>query len=403
MKKIFLLIIISFSFGSYGSAQHLEYKGIYAPAESWVKNNEMPYRQDLCLNGLWQFQPVVLPEKFREGIDPTPALPQVKNDAWDKTPIRIPSPWNVNSFADRNGQGGDFRTYPSYPKEWESTKMGWLKKTFTIPSGWKGQRIQLHFEAVAGDAQILINGMTVGNHFDIFLPFDIDVTDAVIAGKQNEIVIGIRKPSLFDKRSDYGRRNYQAGSFWGQHAVGIWQDVYLVALPSVHVSNVYIKPLVDSGKLVAELSVTNDGDTEAQIILNAKAFPWNILTAKEAFQMPPVSVKVSAHSTIKTNLSAPVKEQLKYWSPETPNLYNLVIKTTQASKIIDAKSTRFGWRQVKLDGSKVLLNGKEIIMRGDSWHFLGIPQMTRRYAEAWYKAMRNAKLNAVRLHAQRYL
>jgi beta-galactosidase len=41
-------------------------------------------------------------------------------------------------------------------------------------------------------------------------------------------------------------------------------------------------------------------------------------------------------------------------------------------------------------------------MRGDSWHFLGIPQMTRRYAEAWYKAMRDANVNAVRLHAEPY-
>ena len=53
-------------------------------------------------------------------------------------------------------------------------------------------------------------------------------------------------------------------------------------------------------------------------------------------------------------------------------------------------------------GSQVLLNGKPIVMRGDSWHFLGIPQMSRRYAEAWYRAMRDAGLNAVRLHAEPY-
>ncbi|MCW3088771.1 MAG: glycoside hydrolase family 2 [Sediminibacterium sp.] len=401
IKKIPLIVIIVFC-GLCTRAQHLAYKGIYAPAESWVKKTEKPYRQDLCLNGLWQFQAVALPDKFREGYDPAPALPQLKNDDWDKTLIRIPSPWNVNSFADRNGQGGDFRCYPSYPKEWENIKMGWLKKIVAVPAGWKGQRIQLHFEAAAGDALIIVNGKTVGTHFGIFLPFDVDITDAVMAGKQNEILVGIRKPSLFDRRSDYGRRTYQAGSFWGQHIAGIWQDVYLVALPVVHVSNVYVKPLVDSGKLVAELTVTNDGDLDAEVVLQAKALRWNRPTAKEALQMAPVSVMVPAHTTIKTVLSAPVNAQLEYWAPEAPNLYDLVVKVTQASKTIDSKTTRFGWRQIKLNGSKVLLNGKELVMRGDSWHFLGIPQMTRRYAEAWYKAMRDAKLNAVRLHAQPY-
>src|SRR5258706_9706454 len=161
MKKIFLSTVIILSSYLPGKAQHVAFDGVYAPTVDFVNDNEKPYRQDICLNGLWQFQPVALPDKFREGIDPTPILPQSKNDAWDKVPIRIPSPWNVNSFADRNGQGGDFRTFPSYPKEWESIKMGWLKKTFTIPATWKGQRIQLHFEAVAGDAQILVNGKTV--------------------------------------------------------------------------------------------------------------------------------------------------------------------------------------------------------------------------------------------------
>src|SRR5882757_8049191 len=402
MKKIFLSTIIILSSYLSGKAQHVVFNGIYAPTVDFVNDNEKPYRQDICLNGLWQFQPVALPDKFREGIDPTPALPQIKNDAWDKVPIRIPSPWNVNSFADRNGQGGDFRNYPSYPKEWESIKMGWLKKMVTVPSSWKGKRMQLHFEAVAGDAEIFVNGKPAGKHFGIFLPFDIDVTDVINVGKENEIIIGIRKPSLFDKRGDYGRRNYQAGSFWGQHIAGIWQDVYLVALPVIHVENVYIKPLVDSGKLVAEVTLSNEGNKEEQVSLNANAIPWNVKGNSISLQLPSVTIKIPPHSIIKTILSAPVKNNLKYWSPEAPNLFGLVVKAVQGATTIDSKYTRFGWRQLSFRGNKVLLNGKEITMHGDSWHFLGIPQMTRRYAEAWYTAMKDAGLNAVRLHAQPY-
>ena len=50
----------------------------------------------------------------------------------------------------------------------------------------------------------------------------------------------------------------------------------------------------------------------------------------------------------------------------------------------------------------MLLNGEPLTLRGDSWHFMGIPQMTRRYAWAWFTALRRAGLNAVRLHAQPY-
>lgn len=387
-------------------AQHLEYKEVFAPTESWVKAPEKPFRQDICLNGLWQFQPVALPAGFKEGIDKAPALTAVNKDAWEKTPIRIPSPWNVNSFADKNAQGGDFRTYPSYPAAWENVKMGWLRKKFAVPAAWKGQRIQLHFEAVAGDAEIVVNGKHISNHFGIFLPFDIDVTEAIIPGKENELLVGVRKASLFDKRSDYGRRTYQAGSFWGQHIAGIWQDVYLVALPPVHVTDVYVNPKVAANTLDAELTIVNEGNTEANITLSGKVFPWVPATAslsgKPALEIKHVTIKVPAHGQAKTILSANVQGQLKYWSPQSPQLYGLVIQTASNGKIIDNKYTRFGWRQVTLQDDKVLLNGTAITMRGDSWHFLGIPQMTRRYAAAWYKAMRDAKLNAVRLHAQPY-
>src|ERR1700692_4934748 len=106
MKRLLFLtfsLLICFAC-SYG--QHLEYNGVYAPSASLVKPQEQPYREDICLNGSWQFQPVQLPANFKEGVDAAPQLPVMQNN-WDKTPVRIPSPWNVNSFADDKGQGGD--------------------------------------------------------------------------------------------------------------------------------------------------------------------------------------------------------------------------------------------------------------------------------------------------------
>ena len=380
-----------------------EYAGVFAPGRMFVQGEEKPYRDDLCLNGLWQFEPVALPAGFKEGVDPAPALPALDQAGWDKTPIRIPSPWNVNSFADRNGQGGDFRCYPSYPAAWETCKMGWLRKTFLIPGGWKGRRIKLHFEAAAGDVQVLVNGIAVGTHFGIFLPFDIDITAACRPGSENELCVGVRKASLFDVRGNYGRRMYQAGSFWGQHIAGIWQDVFVVALPDVHVSDVFVQPKVDADTLAAEVSVMNERGVDETVTVDAAAVGVaGGAAAAGGLRLPARVVHVPAHGSARVRLSAAVRGKLRFWSTDTPNLYDLVVKVQGHGGPVDAKSTRFGWRQVSLRGNQVLLNGKPIVMRGDSWHFLGIPQMSRRYAEAWYKAMRDAGLNAVRLHAEPY-
>lgn len=416
MRKLFILAL-SLTFSAFSYGQRLEYTGVFAPSEGLVKPTEKPYRQDICLNGLWQFQKVELPAQFKEGVDVVPELARMESGNWEKTPVKIPSPWNVNNFADEHGQGGDFLAYPSYPKEWESIKMGWLKRKFNVPQSWKGKQLILHFQAVAGDAEILVNGKSAGKHFGIFLPFDLDVTKLLVPGAENEIAVGIRKASLFDKRGEYGRRTYQAGSFWGQHIAGIWQDVYLEAVPQVHVTNVYIKPKVSADQLEAEITIKNDDNKPASITLDANAFKWKAkgnhtvdsdaepsteLENNSSLSLPAVKVKVPANGAAKVTLIASVKGKLEYWSTENPNLYGLVVRTNLNGKTIDHKYTRFGWREVTIDGSKVLLNGKSITMKGDSWHFMGIPQMTRRYAAAWYKAMRDANLNAVRLHAQPY-
>lgn len=398
-------------------SQQVIYNSVFAPSEKLVKPAEKPYRQEICLNGLWQFQPVALPASFREGTDPAPELPGLKEDGWDKVPVRVPSPWNVNSFADKNGQGGDFRTFPSYPKVWENIKMGWLRKKFVVPANWQDKRLIIHFDAVAGDAVILINGKQAGKHFGIFLPFDIDVTHLVTPGKENEIALGIRKSSLFDQRGPYGRRTYQAGSFWGQHTAGIWQDVNLEAVPQVHITDVFIKPKVSADELEAEVTIRNDGRTTATVSLESDAFKWmarqthsvdddaqpcNDLSPRTSLTLPAKTVKIQPQQQLTVLIHSKAGGHLSNWSPENPNLYGLITKVLINGKAADAKYTRFGWREITISNGNVLLNGKRVVLKGDSWHFLGIPQMTRRYAAAWYHAMRDAHLNTVRLHAEPY-
>ena len=408
MKQPILYLVLFLTLTAH--AQRVQYTAPFAPSTSLLHPSESPYRQSICLNGNWQFQPITIPSGYKEGIDSTPVLPPPGND-WDKTPIRIPSPWNVNSFADRQGQGGDFRAYPSYPKSWETIKMGWLQKDFTIPADWKGKRIQLHFEALAGDAEIIVNGRSAGHKFDIFLPFSIDITDLVSYGKSNQLRVGIRKPSLFDRRGSFGRRPYQAGSFWGQHIAGIWQDVYVEAIPPVHISNTYIQPLPDSNRLEAELTITNETSTTQTLTLGGDIYRWipgtlplpsTQLAATPTLTFTTQNITIPPHSTIIKTLSITVSDRLQKWAPDNPALYGMIAHLSSSKKILDAHYTRFGYRQTALKNNQFLLNNQPIILKGDSWHFLGIPQMTRRYAWAWFSALRDAHLNAVRLHAQPY-
>jgi beta-galactosidase len=420
LLSLFLVAIFEIFMPLHLPAQ-LFYPHPFAPSEGYAGKTEQPARKEICLNGRWDFQAAELPPDYKQGKGIAPELPLPSQDKWDKTPIKIPSPWNINSFARRDMEGPDHRNYPSYPPEWENVKMAWMRKTVILPPDWDGNKIVLHFEAVAGHAQIYVNGRKAAENFDLFLPFDADITSFVKAGETVEIWVGVRSQSLFEDNSTRGRRIVPAGSMWGYHISGIWQDVYLLAMPAVNIHNVFIKPLVSLNRLEIELMLENGTGKEVETVLSGDIREWLNKAGTDIHSAPVPNWKLASAPSLtipeqklklpqgvsKKTLSIPVNEgDLEYWTPEFPNLYGLTLKLSPAKRreltAGDIKYERFGWREWTFDGDKQLLNGKIYPLKGDSWHFMGIPQMTRRYAYAWFTALKDANANAVRPHAQVY-
>ncbi|MDR2274060.1 MAG: hypothetical protein LBF27_24350 [Sphingobacterium sp.] len=395
----------------------LVFDAVFAPSEGFVNRTEKKHRKEICLNGTWEIQTMRLPKTYKQGGGQAPVLDKPTASGWSDTPIKIPSPWNVNSFANRDLQGPDHRNFPSYPKAWEEAKMAWMKKSVVVPADWTGKTIKLHFEAVSGYAEVYVNNQKVGENFDLFLPFDIDITKYAQPGKAIEVLVGVRDQALFENSATIGRRIVPAGSMWGNHIRGIWQDVYLLAVPKVHVEDLYIQPLVSQGILQVEVTVRNNSDRKEAVDLSAKVNEWINLAGKSTLLAPVpnwelgsavvlagrAALTVPAHSAAKMRVNIPVKAgALKHWHPDHPNLYALQVNLNHKNEEIDTKYERFGWREWTFKGTKQYLNGTAIELKGDSWHFMGIPQMTRRYAWAWFSAIKDMNGNAVRPHAQVY-
>ena len=203
--------------------KHILFTREFAPSEGLVDASEQPFRQEMCLNGSWLFQPAALPSSFVPDVGAPPVLAPPTASGWDPTAIKIPSPWNVNAF--NVGSGGDFRCFPSYPKSWESVQMGWLRHTFRVPATWTGKRLLLHFDAIDGNADVYVNGRKVGQDFDLFLPAEYDVTDEIKPGASNEVLVGIQKASLFDDQRTIWRyapvsRRIHVGYVYRGHLAG---------------------------------------------------------------------------------------------------------------------------------------------------------------------------------------
>ena len=427
MFTIGLLALTKLSF-----SQHTLFNRDFAPSGDFIKPQERPCRESICLNGYWSFFPVENAEKLSRESILHPEYPG-NQAAAEPVPVKVPSPWNVNSFARGNGSGGDFVTYPGYPKKWENIKAGWLMRKLPYHKEWKGKKLILHFEAVDGYTQVFVNGRKVGENMEVFLPFEVDITDQLREGTDNELWVWVADGSLLNQPGKYGRRTYVAGSFWGQHARGIWQDVNLVVIPSVSIESVFVKPELDKDTLSVEVSLANTTGQTRELTVSGTISPWISRAGKSVAEAPEpawelgpdvlslaarkISIAPQSHTTLTVKVK--VNNSLAPWTPASPALYGLLLSlesserlqgkasgTTTATgaplPVLDKKYTRFGWRQFTINGDKFYLNGQPIRLKGDSWHFMGIPQMTRRYAWAWFTALKDCHANAVRLHAQPY-
>ncbi len=401
----------------------VEFTRDFAALPGYVQPIERPQRQELCLNGMWQFQPVAVPPGYVRDRGNPPELSPPTN-RWEKIPIRIPSPWNVNTYGAGRDVGAGTRhpfwpdsvCFPSYPVSWDRAEMGWLRRTFRVPRDWEEKRLILRFEAVAGGCDVLVNGRPAGTHFENFLPFELDITDLVRRQDDNELLVGVRHPRLYDKtdaRYPHERATYADGSNLDS-IVGIWQDVYLLAVPVVRVGDVFVQPWVDRDELRVETTIRNDSDESREVEISGEVRRWindagtNLLSAPEpkwhledsVLNLPGKTVRLTARSAQAVTLRAKVGDRLALWSPGTPNLYGLVLRVRRNGALRDVRYQRFGWRQFKIRGGDLMLNGHKLQVFADILHPFGVVMHSRRHAYAWFRMIKDAGGNGVRLHAQ---
>jgi len=354
------------------------------PDVNYLPEPEQPFREMLCLNGPWQFQPV--PDH----------LPAPDPGAWSEVPIRVPSPWNVNAFA--GGGGGDFRCFPSYPAEWESAGAGWYRRHLVIRQRWSGKRICLLFEAVHYMCEVYLNGHKVGEHEGGFTPFELDATEDARIGRENELLVGVKGIRPFEEN---GRRPFPFGSFWGDKIAGIWQDVYLVARPRLSIEDLFVSSFVRKGTLRVRVRLRNATDRAARHLSvrlrmeNADGSP----TAGPSF--PEMSLRLAAGEEREMGVEVPWADPLLWW-PDRPHLYRIVAELLCDGKMTDLRTERFGFREFWIEGRGFYLNGTRIKLRGDAWQFMGIPQLFEEYPRQWYRMAKEAGANIIRLHAQVY-
>lgn len=356
----------------------------------------MKERENICLNGLWDFCP---------GDGSLDKIP----DVWEETKIKVPSPWNINSFASPKEskfgtenvlvRGGDYRLYPEYPVEWEQAESGWYRTEFFVPEHWDGSEITLCFNAAHYYSEFYINGRFVTSDRDGFLPVEFSITDSVEYGQVNELVVGVKKYDAFKIVTPEGKVkvDFPIGSFWGMHIAGIWQDVFLKVYPKIYIKDVFVHTDVTESKMTVESALygLNIEAYELQYVLREYKGERSVIMGYSK-----VSDGNSKHRAEFNYHNIPM--DIRLWWPHDPKLYVLEVFLILNGEILDIKTVRFGFRTVGIRGHKFYLNEIPYNLRNESWHYMGFAYQTEEYARLWYKMAKDANANCIRLHAQVY-
>ena len=271
-----------------------------------------------------------------------------------------------------------------------------------MPEDWSGRRVVLRFEAVNYSGQLWVNGRAVGGkHTNAYFPWEVDVTEALHAGKPNTMVVLVR---AYDG-SKRQQGPFNEGSF--RYFRGIWQDVWLQTRPAVHVTRISVVPSVRRWTMRARAWIRNDGRRPQKVKLRQRA----VRNGRVALELPSRSVLVQPGQTAEVEVSRPWANPVlwgiggKYGEPE---LYTLVseLHADGAERASDYHTTRFGFREMWIEGFHFYLNGHRIYLRGTNGGASGDRQRNainhRQYVTRLYQAMRSQDLNMYRFHRHTY-
>lgn len=124
---------------------------------------------------------------------------------------------------------------------------------FVVPTDWNGDRILLHFGAVDWKADVWVNGVSVGSHTGGYTPFEFDITSALKKGA-NDIRVRVWDPTD-DGYQPRGKQVNRPEGIWYTPVSGIWQTVWLEAVPQQYIKEVKTTPDLDRKSFRVEAPV----------------------------------------------------------------------------------------------------------------------------------------------------
>ena len=288
----------------------------------------------------------------REHPLPEYPRPQLRRDSY----LNLNGRWQ---YAIRNGKEKEPVSYdgeivvPFSPESFLSGVMKkvmpedrlWYRRTFTLPEGFRKDKVLLHFGAVDQSCQVYVNGRLAGSHEGGYLPFSCDITAALAAG-ENTLTVAVTDATSRSRHA-YGKQSFHPGGIWYTPQSGIWQTVWLESVPENYVEKLTIIPDMDHKRVRLVLQAKDPEGANVVVRKDGVVIAEDWYDASREYEEFPIT-----------------DENLRPWTPEDPFLYDVTVTLNGGDKV----ESYFGMRKfgvTTVNGKKVLaLNDRPVFMSG---------------------------------------
>jgi beta-galactosidase/beta-glucuronidase len=227
----------------------------------------------------------------------------------------------------------------------------------------RAPRVLLHLGAVDYRATVWVDGALAGEHEGGHTPFTLDVT-AHVAGDGDHLVVVRAEDDPHDPAQPRGKQDWheQPHAIWYHRTTGIWQTVWLEAVPTTSITSLrWSTP----GATAVDVTVGLRGRVEPGARLRVALR----LTERDE-DLGTVEV-VTVDGGTRQRLSLPLARQRNgqardelYWTPERPRLVDATVTLLDpAGDVVDAVSSYLGVRTVGVGGGRFLLNARPYDVR----------------------------------------
>ena len=330
-------------------------------SEEKAKTVNRDQSEMISLDGTWKFN--FVPKSEDRPLD----FYKSNFDASEWDDIEVPSCWEMKGYGTPIYTNSTYPFTANPPFIDRDNPVGSYVKQFDLPKAWNDKDVILHFGGVSSAFYVWVNGIEAGYSEDSRLPAEFTITPLLKEGK-NTISVQVFRWSdgSYLEDQDHWRMS------------GLHREVLLLAQPKVAINDFFVRTKFDENLLDASLQIR----PEIWQSITAKYPGWEVSAKLFDAEGKPVlkdQMKVQVNKIVgefypqRDNVPFALMEQKitkpHKWSAENPYLYTLVLSLKdEKGELVEARSCKVGFRDVKIDGGTLLINGQKVKLFGVNRH-----------------------------------